>query len=56
MTIKITLWEDGYTNNVSILYNTTHAKAIGKANFMVRRARRTRPHHNHTYSLEVLYE
>ena len=55
MTIKITLWEDGYTNNVCVLYNTTRAKAQNKANYMVRQARKTRPRHNHCYSLEVLY-
>lgn len=55
MTIKITLWEDGYTNNVRVLHNTTQAKAQATANRMVTSARRTRPHHNHCYSLEVLF-
>lgn len=56
MTIKITLWEDGYTNNVRVLYNTTRAKAQATANRMVASARRARPRHNHIYSLEVLFE
>ena len=55
MTIKITLWEDGYTNNVRVLYNTTRAKAQSTANRMVTSARRTRPRHNHIYSLEILF-
>ena len=55
MTIKITLWEDGYTNNVRVLYNTTRAKAQATANQMVASARRTRPMHTHIYSLEVLF-
>ncbi len=55
MTIKITLWEDGYSNNVRVLYNTTRAKAQRTANQMVTSARRIRPRHNHCYSLEVLF-
>ena len=56
MTIKITLWEDGYANNVCILYKTNRAEARAKANYMVIQARKTRPRHNYCYSLEVLYE
>ena len=55
MTIKITLWEDGYTNNVCVLYNTTRVKAQVTANRMVTNARRARPMHKHIYSLEVLF-
>ena len=55
MTVKITLWEDGYTNSVRVLYNTTRAKAQATANYMVTRARRAKPFHNHCYSLEVLF-
>ena len=55
MTIKITLWEDGYTNNVRVLSNTTRAEAQTTANQMVASARRTRPMHTHIYSLEVLF-
>ena len=55
MTIKITLWEDGYTNKVRVLYNTTRAKAQATANRMVTSARSARPMHKHTYSLEVLF-
>lgn len=55
MTIKITLWEDGYANNVCVLYNTTRAKAQVEANRMVASARRARPRHYHTYSLEILF-
>lgn len=55
MTIKITLWEDGHTNNVCVLYNTTRAKAQAEANRMVTAARHTRPIHNHCYSLEALF-
>lgn len=54
MTIKITLWEDGYANNVYVLYNTTRAKAQVTANRLVTSARRARPNHRHCYSLEVL--
>lgn len=55
MTIKITLWEDGRTNNVCVLCNTTRAKAQVEANRMVASARRARPIHIHDYSLEVLF-
>lgn len=55
MTIKIELWEDGRTNNVRVLYNTTRAKAQAEANRMIASARRTRPRHIHDYSLEVLF-
>lgn len=55
MTIKITLYEDGHTNNVCVLYNTTRAKAQVEADHMVASARRVRPRHIHDYSLEVLF-
>lgn len=55
MTIKITLWEDGRTNNVRVLYNITRVKAQATANRMVASAHRTRPRHIHDYSLEVLF-
>ena len=55
MTIKITLWEDGCTNSVRVLYNTTRAKAHATANRMVTSVRRARPRHIHDYSLEVLF-
>lgn len=55
MTIKITLWEDGRTNNVCVLSNTTRVKAQVEADRMVARAHRTRPRHIHDYSLEVLF-
>lgn len=55
MTVKITLWEDGCTNNVCVLYNTTRTNAQATANRMVASARRTRPRHIHCYSLEALF-
>lgn len=55
MTIKITLWEDGRTHNVCVLYNTTRTKAQVEADRMVARANSTRPRHYHDYSLEVLF-
>lgn len=55
MTIKITLWEDGRTNNVCVLYNTTRTKAQVEADRMVTNVHRTRPRHSHCYSLEVLF-
>lgn len=55
MTIKITLWEDGCTHNVCVLYNTTRAKAQVKADRMVASAHCARPRHSHCYSLEVLF-
>ena len=55
MTIKITLWEDGRTNNVCVLYNTTRTKAQATADRMVASVHRARPRHIHDYSLEVLF-
>lgn len=55
MTIKVTLYEDGRTNSVRVLYNTTRSKAQATANRMVASARCTRPKHIHDYSLEVLF-
>lgn len=55
MTIKITLWEDGRTNNVCVLYNTTRTKAQAEADRMVASTHRARPKHSHDYSLEVLF-
>ena len=55
MTIKITLWEDGRTFNVHVLYNTTRLKAQSIANQMVITTHGARPRHDHFYSLEVLF-
>lgn len=55
MTIKITLWENGRTHNVCVLYNTTRAKAQAEAERMVASTHRARPKHSHDYSLEVLF-